>query len=1100
MDQDVLKVLINIEKLLKGSSAFTEAKKLPSSADKARETSSQRAGREANKAFKATTTNLSATNDAVTGLNKSLVGLNTEVGRTTTGFGSLNSQMAKFMSSLVPLDAPKEIKPAAETSDLDKLLKSVDGMWGSITQMGSDLTDEINKVVHVGARTNVVLGEILTAQLNNVGSTNSVTTAIQALAIASRTPSVAPAPAPAPTINVSPTPVNPTPVTVNPPAVNVPAPSVTVNPPAVNVAPAPITVTPPVVNVPAPSVTVTVPPTPAPAPPPPIKPNAPQNPAGPALNSVMGRMIDNFSRSTTVMGGFTSAVSSLWGVVVKLTEDFLLLSSVGMGSSQNLLEMSKYALLSGMSLKEYQETISKNITAAARAGSLEEFNRTITASSAQLAKLGVYGITATQLQASLAQANTMMGVSQGALTGTISSQISVFDKLRKSTNMTAEEFGNLITRLSEQEQVQKELVGLAPQERAVRQAELIQIATTGQRLGLTAQASEKLADALIKQRGESVKNRFEQAGRIRQLGQLTGMGGEGERAAQIVMKGRAASATELEELRGIAGRLDASSQAAYENGNLGVQSAMDYFQETLGSSNFGQIMNANRPAKLAEDSGKVGQAAFGQHVGEFGQFVGKLTTFMDGFTKSVGPALLGAIGAGMLVLFKGPLAALMSSTVARFVPGAAGAVGSAVTAGAGAASSAPGVLSSIGSAISKLTAPISTLRAGINGLVPSMYQAGKATGQATRWVMDIPKGLRNAYNAVTLTNAISGPANTVKFMFQELGTTVMNGARGASTSVIQGTKSVASSMVSAGGSVLGSLKTVARGFAPAAMLIDAVMEAFTGDIAMALNPSGGFLNRVGGVITSAISAIPNFIIDAIGFVFGDSFAQPLQRGFDMIVTMANAGFRIMVGKLIEGIAAPLKWLLPEDSKLVKMLDGWSSGLAASADENFKTYATLEKDSGATLKKISESNTKSAEDSAKKATEATTKATAAQSKFNNVQYGTELTRAGVVNDAKTIIGEPQVQTPPPVNPGTVNKPEEAAKQQDAAKQAEQSTAALGGPEVLVALNAILAVMRENLVQEQRQAELAEQLVSGNRPAATFVPADVMASRLLNQRYS
>lgn len=814
----------------------------------------------------------------------------------------------------------------------------------------------------------------------------------------------------------------------------------------------------------------------------------------------MGRMIDNFSRNTTVMSGLTVVMSNLWKVVEKLTDDFMLLASAGMGSSQNLYEMSKFALLSGMSLQEYQETITKNISAASRSGSLEEFNRVITSSSSQLAKLGVYGADATRFQASLAQANTMMGVSQGNMTSAISSQVSVFDKLRKSTNMTADEFGKLVTQLSENEQVQKELVGLAPQQRAARQAELLSIATTGQKLGLTAQASEKLAEALIAQRGESVKNRFEQAGRIRQLGQLTGMGGEGERAAQIVMKGRAASAAELEELRGIAGRLDSASQGAYEQGSLGVQSALDYFQETLGSSNFGKVMQANRPAALAEDSGKVNQEAFGKHVDEFGQAVGSLTTLITGFTKSVGPGLLAALGAGMAVLFKGPLAAAMSAGLARFAPGAVKATSAAVGTGAAAGAKAPGMLSSIGGAISKLLSPISSLKAGLGGLVPTMVGAGQT---AVQWAAGVPKALRGALASVATPVVMHGPKEALKIMFQQFGSTMMNGVRTTGTTILQGTRTTVSAMVSAGGSVLSSLSSVARAFAPAAMLIDGIMEAFTGKLALAMDPNGGVWSRVVGVVVAGVTALPQMIISMLSWVFGDAFMKPIQSVFDVVRT----GIAGAVNGLALGIVSAVSWLtdmLPADSGLRKMVDAAKASLETSLQANADTINELGGVFGSenrkTLAEIGDANAKAAEDAKKKSDAATTKATAAAAKFNNVQYGTELTRAGVTADARAIIGEPQVQTPTPVNPGTVNNTEEAAAQQGNAQQSDQAVAALGGPEVLAALNAILAVMRENLVQEQRQAELAEQLVNGNRPAATFVPADVMAHRLLNQRYS
>jgi hypothetical protein len=50
-------------------------------------------------------------------------------------------------------------------------------------------------------------------------------------------------------------------------------------------------------------------------------------------------------------------------------------------------------------------------------------------------------------------------------------------------------------------------------------------------------------------------------------------------------------------------------------------------------------------------------------------------------------------------------------------------------------------------------------------------------------------------------------------------------------------------------------------------------------------------------------------------------------------------------------------------------------------------------------------------------------------------------------------------------------------------------------MLNTLNAILAVLRDNLTQEQRAAEATEQLVRNTRPTAQFVPAEVTAQRML-----
>jgi hypothetical protein len=303
-----------------------------------------------------------------------------------------------------------------------------------------------------------------------------------------------------------------------------------------------------------------------------------------------------------------------------------------------------------------------------------------------------------------------------------------------------------------------------------------------------------------------------------------------------------------------------------------------------------------------------------------------------------------------------------------------------------------------------------------------------------------------------------------------------------------------------GAVVLNGLKTFAKAFGVAALIIDPIVEIFTGKISEALNPEGGFLARIGGIVTSAFTAIPNMLFDVLGFVFGEEmFVGRLRNSFDTIVAYVNAAFKGFLGGLVGGAAGLLQKILPKDSKLAKFLDEAAQGLVDSSLQNQKVGEQLWNDNSLTLAKISEKNKKSAEGAAKTTDAATAKATAAQEKFNNVQYGMDLTRAGVINDAKAILGSPQVQTPVAVKPATVNTPDETAKPSAAKTASDQAIAALGGPEMLVALNSILAVMRENLVQEQRQAEATELLVKGNRPMAYFTPAEIVADRVLNQGY-
>lgn len=973
MDTDILKTLQSIEKLLKSSSAFSGSKPLPTSAARNQQTASQKAGRDAAKAFRATTANLNTTNTALIGLNKSLVGLNTEVGRTSVSFGSLTSQMARFMASLTPLNMP-----SAGQNPLPAPAQNL-AAWQNVM--------------------NVTLSSLASSAITS----NSLLTLISAN-VAAMTKVI---------------------VSTGQPVIPPPSPPITPTPPA---------------------------------PPPPSSSNQLLT-SGPLMNQMLQRMIRNMDTSANTLDGLVDVARNLSVALKKLTGDFFSLSRIGMGSSSNLYTLSKNAFTAGMSLKEYSDLIGQNITVAARAGSLDNFDKLISAADSQLAEMGIFGKEARMLQGSLAQSNTMMGVSQKNLSGAMQEQVKLFDKLHKSTNMTAADFAELVQSVSDNDQVQKELIGLAPAERAARRQQMLDLAATGNKLGLTAAASKELADALIKQRGETVKGRFEQAGRVRQLGQLTGMGGEGERAAQIIMKGRAASETEMQELRGIAGRLDKASQGAYEQGSLGVQSAMDFFNETLGQSNFGNIMRANRPAELAQDAGAVNNRDFGQHVGEFGQFVGELLKYVKGFNESVGPSILGAITAGLTIAFRGPIIQALQSGLS----GGGGAVASA-------ASGISSIFSSVMSSISSITSVFSNFTGILGG-------AGNA-------VETIQTVIRQTFNSLYLSSQITSPLTFFVNALKSFGTGILDVVKGVPTSLLSGAKTI-----------YGGIKAFTASFGIVGGAISAIIEMFTGEVSTALNPSGGFFNRLGGMATAFFSSIPNTLFNVMGYVFGEGFGKRLQNGFDMFVAAFNGAVRATFSKIFEGTASILSYILPDDSKLVKDLKSWGSGMQDAADENFKVMDELWNNGSKTLASISDKNAKAAKDGMDKANVATAKAVAAQDKFNNVQYGMQLNRDAVISDANAILGSPQVQLQNGVKTGAVN----TASDQQATAGIVQGAAApqLAPPEMLAVLNSILGVMNENLQQQKRQTEATEAMAKLNRPTATFTPGEDYANRLLKQ---
>jgi hypothetical protein len=913
MDQDILKVLQSIERLLRGASSVGSQQS--TFASKAQALLEQRTRKETQKTFKAIAVAGKDTSDAFLGLNKSLVKLNSEVGTTTVSFKALNKQLAKFMSGLQsPTNSPNQQANQGPVGKVKGFLSHVFSPFRGRGGMPS---------------ANQQAASIVTPPAGGGGGSR--------------------------------------------------------------------------------------PPTPQS-----ISPNS--NPAGNALgrltNGLIGMSVRVFS-AEKVFEGLIDAAQ-------KITSDFIMLSRVGLGSTHNLYSMSLNALKAGMSLKEYTSMLHDNITAVSRASSIDDFDKLISAADGQLAAMGVFGAEARGLQASLAESNVMMGISQKDLQEAISGQIDAFDDLRKSTNMAADEFAKLVEHVAQNNQVQSELLGMNGRERIIRQQELLQIATVGQRLGLAANASQALADALIAQRKASVKDRIEQGGVIRQLGAFLGMGATGERAAQLNLKGRRRTSDEENEFRQLLGNMDEASQQLYQQGTLGTQNVLDHLDEAFGKGGLGEIVKANRPAQLAEESGPAkNNRDFGQHVDKFGQAVGNFLTMIRGFKESVLEPLVIGVGGALLTLFKGPIVK---------------------------------VLSGIGS------------RLGLGGGV-----AGVATGTA-RSVGGAMGAVGGYLRSVQVASAVNGPLSAMSGVFSDAASVISTGA----------------------GSIMNGLRIFTEAFAPAAALISGVMELVTGEITEALNPSGGFFDRIGGALIAALSALPQFIIDALGFVFGDSFGKQLQHGFDIFKAAASAAVKTLLSDLIGAIAKPFEWLLPADSKLAKMLRGFSNGLQDSADENFAAMDKLWSNSDATLKSLAADNKKTAETATASTTKATKTMQVASSKFNNVQEAATLSAAGIIGDARAVLASPQVQLPTQVAPAPVNTPVPQTS-----PAGEQSTASptSSNNDMLSVLTNMLGVLQETLVAEKRQADNSDAMVQRlARTGAVFDSSEAVADRLLNRGHA
>lgn len=938
-EDDALKTLQNIEKLLKNATALSANGNKPNFSGKSQQSQKERADREARKAFKAVASSANSLSGSMLGLSKTLSGLNTEVGSTTKSFGALNAQMAKFRSSLQPVVTPNQQSsqqlpgpgPAFNNSAVVKAI----AMWGDKT------VNSINAIA------------------------NLLRTPPRRRGAGTKTPSV------------------------------------------------------------------------------------PSGPGStPPATSILQRMMQNFAASIASAGALSYAFESLIDAAKMAATDFFTLSRVGMGSIQNLKDLYVYSVQAGMSLAEYNDMLSNSITVASKAGTLENYNKIISAQDDALLSMGLLGKEARQFQASLAQSSASSGISINDLAKSTEMQVKMFKELQKTTRLTSQEFASMVSSVAKSADAQRELIGLSPKQRLARMQELVQLQTVGAQFGMTAEASKRLGDAMMKMRQSTVKERIDQGAALLQLGAFTGNGAAGQRAYELNLKGRRRTAAEDKELMMLVQQLDRSSQGLYETGSLGMQNALDHFDEQMNRGSLGDLMRGGREAALAKDAGAQNQEAFGKSVNEFEKAVGKAVTLIDGLKQSIAAPIIAAIGAGMLAAFRGPLV--------RMLGGIAGGTG-----GVGGGSA---VASGVSNLMSNMVSPLKSLQTGLGSVFASIKNWGT--------------GIKTTYDIVQ--TASSSRALGALFAGAQGFSSVVKGVAGGFTSLLKGAFSFV------------------KGFAPLTILLGGIFEAFTGKLATALDPNGGVWGRITGVVTSLFAAVPQMIIDGLTFVFGPEAMKPIQNVFDWITAGVTGAINVFA-RLAVGAVSFLTDFLPDDSALKKMVNRAKDSLDQSIAANAETIRTLGDSFGKDNKTLSEISKKNEETASK--TKATTKTAAttaadAQDKFNNVVMSGQVSAASVIADARTFAA-PSAQVQPTVQ-APVNKEEAAESKSTQSTQSTASEKLADNPEILSVLQALLQVMRDNYDLERRQALNSDELLAKlGRPSTNFQSAEAVAGKLLQR---
>ena len=339
--------------------------------------------------------------------------------------------------------------------------------------------------------------------------------------------------------------------------------------------------------------------------------------------------------------------------------------------SSTFYELSIDAAAAGMSLQEYtKDVIEANEGLMSRSGSFDEFNDRLTSSAKGLEQFGIFGQEGIKMAAAIQQSSSTLGVPMTDLENSTNAQIKVFDKLRKTTGMTAEQFTDMMVTMKDNEVVQRELIALAPMERSTRLAQIVDISSWGKQLGLSENAARQLSEALINQRKATVKERFQARGRLNQAMALAGMDPNQIAEATGLVSKRIRSNEEEKRLVQLLGEYGQRSEQAIQFGGPGMQYQFEAMNEKLAETgNLKQLMDASLAVVAGQESGPQIQKETNQQLSALDKTIGNLITKLEGLSNS--PLLMGGIGMlGIIAtsqLWKTSLATSIGTAVATAI-------------------------------------------------------------------------------------------------------------------------------------------------------------------------------------------------------------------------------------------------------------------------------------------------------------------------------------------------------------------------------------------------------------------------------------------------
>lgn len=754
------------------------------------------------------------------------------------------------------------------------------------------------------------------------------------------------------------------------------------------------------------------------------------------LSGMLGRLgisvKDTGERSEWLSGQFTALGVQLTDAFINITKDVFSLQARGISAGDSLLGLYGSAIKAGMSLEEYTAMLQENSAAVVRARSFDDFAKDIDKTTRQLNKLGVFGPSAEKLAASMRTNTVVLGISQDKQAGAVDSQVKMFEQLRKSTMMTADAFQELASDVANNQNVQEELLGLAPAERAARMEQIMQSATIGHRLGATAQASKQLSDALLEQRKATVQQRFQAAGYIRQAGQMVGMGAmETEELARLRMK-KHLTTEEKTRFVELSGRLEQGLQAMQNTGNLQAEFLAEKMGELIGGTPQGAVQQAAGAVKLQQEAGAVANKDIGKETSGFMQDIGRALTTLSGFMKNpLADAMVTFTSmlaqTGIQVLLMGKQITLLG-IIARNTAG--GGLGDVLGKGGGKG----GIFSRILGAGSNAVKGVGSYLSGVRGTASVIGPTATIIGEMGIAAQGGVKMLMAAASGIKSLFMKGGPLSAIFGFFEELFT-------GEST------------------------KFLALGDGLGSRLIGAVIAGFNSFFT-------GF--------TRLLDAGINSVMEGLGW----SFRSNITKLFDVATSFLVDGVKLALASVVKFLASTLEFFGFKDAPWVKSLKKTEESLYQSVQESSANREKLMETEGATMRSMGEAQIK-----AQKETEAKSKGLT-KSTQDNIVYGMDALATAAnrtVQAAQATQAAPQVAMPGPTQQQSVTPPEVNRAQAETDRKAEAAAKTKEGPvlstseETVLVLKQQLQVLNQMLAYWTNQEDLGETfLKAASRP--------------------